>query len=188
MTIQRFDATLQFGAVAFGVLAAASAIAGWGDALTAAFGLVAALAALAAYFTGRSAEGALEGKIQALETEQVGRRLSAEQLKTLSEHLRSIPKPSGPVLLMGLQGNVESIRLAGALKQAFEDAGLAVDGVWEELLLGGTGPGILIRQEKQDALGVGMRDALLQVGLDARIIDLGRKTQHEVEVIVGYRL
>jgi hypothetical protein len=89
---------------------------------------------------------------------------------------------------MGLQGNTESIRLAHVLKQCFQDAGLAVDGVWEDSIYGGTGPAILVRQESQDgAAGLAISAALEMVGLETRIVALGSKSENKVEVIVAYK-
>ena len=86
---------------------------------------------------------------------------------------------------MGLQGNRESIQLAKFLKGVLEGAGFVVDGVWEESLIGGTGPGILIRQATIDgAIGQAIGAAFDEVGLEVRMVkyDAGDK----VEVIVGY--
>jgi nucleotide-binding universal stress UspA family protein len=188
MNIQRVHGYLQFATVAFGLLVVVSELADWRGSVTLAFGLVGALTGLASYFTGKRTEAALERKIETLETEQAGRTLSATQFQVLTEDLRTIQKPSQPIHLMGLQGNRESIQLANVLKRAFEDAGITVDGVWEELFFGGTGPGILIRQEKVDGV-IGQRICAVfhHVGLDAHIVELGDKAQNRVEVIVAYK-
>ena len=188
MTTQTIDNWLQFSAVAFGVLVVISELAGWPGSTTLAFGLVSAFTALAAYFTGKSTEAAFERKIEILAAEQAGRTLSATQLQALIEHLRTIQRPTEPVHLMGQAGDREAIRLAHVLKQALKEAGIEVDGVWEDSLISGTGPGILIRQEKKEGVvGLGIAAALHQVGIDARIIELGSRAANKVEVIVGYK-
>jgi len=118
-----------------------------------------------------------------------GRQLSPRQRHALTRRLQTIARPTQPVYLMGLQGNVESIELAKSLKPIFEDAGWVVDGVWEDNLIGGTGPGILVRQATADGpVGVGLKDALLDAGLESRIIPLGSsRAQDKVEVIIGYQ-
>lgn len=76
---------------------------------------------------------------------------------------------------MGLDGDREAIRLANFLKQAFEKAGFKVDGVWEDSLIAGTGPGILIRQDKKE--GVGSNPTL-----SVRSPDRCDATAHETEL------
>lgn len=188
MNIQRVHDGLQFATVVFGLLVVVSELADWQGSVTLTFGLVSALTGLTGYFTGKRTEVALERKIKSLETEQAGRNLSATQLQVLTEGLRTIQKPGEPIHLMGLQGNRESIQLANVLKRAFEGAGFVVDGVWEDLLIGGTGSGILIRQEKMDGvIGQGVRAAFQHVGLEARIVELGNRVQNKVEIIVAYK-
>lgn len=181
--MKRLHDWLQFATVAFGLLVVVSELRAWP--VTLAFGLVAALTALAGYFTGKHTDVALEHQIEMLETEQAGRTLSTTQLQVLTKQLRTIPKPNQPVYLMGLQGNGESIRLANALKRVFEDAGFDIDGVWEDGLIGGTGPGILVRHPKIDGtVGQGIRAAFRQVGLETRIVELASDVGNKVQVIV----
>ena len=188
MNIQRVHDGLQFATVVFGLLVVVSELAHCPGSITFTLGLVTALTALTAYFSGKRTEAILERKIKSLEAEQAGRNLSAKQLQVLTEDLRTIQKPGKPIHLMGLQGNRESIQLANDLKRVFEGAGFVVDGVWEDMLIGGTGSGILIRQEKMDGvIGQGIRAAFHQVGLDARIIELGSRAQNKVEIIVAYK-
>ena len=188
MNIQRAHSGLQFATVVLGLSVVVSELAdcpGW---ITLTLGLVSALTGLAAYFSGKRTEEILERKIKSLEAEQAGRNLSAKQLQVLTEVLRTIQKPGKPIHLMGLQGNRESILLANDLKRVFEGAGFVVDGVWEDMLLGGTGSGILIRQEKMDGVtGQGIHAAFHNVGLDARIVELGSSAQNKVEIIVAYK-
>ncbi len=185
--MKRLNRWMQLGAATLWVLAGGSAVLGWCNKVTGTFGLLAAIFSFAAFLTGNRVQAAQEAQIKALEKEQAGRTLSPAQLQALAEHLRSVTKPLKGIHLMGLQGNVESIRLAMALKGALEGAGFAVDGVWEDVLLGGTGPGILIRQEKQDDVGTGIKTALNRVGLEAKVIEMGRPTtEGKVEVVVGY--
>lgn len=187
MKIKAVNRWLQLGAAVLWVLAGASALLGWRSAYTATFGLVAALVSVAAFFTGNRVAALLENKIESLESEQRGRVLTSAQLQALTEQLRPLTRSNDTVHLMGLQGNVESIRLANVLKAAFQSAGFVVDGVWESVLLGSTGPGILVRQEKIDDLGTGIRDALTQAGLDSRVVELGHHAQGIAEVIVCYK-
>src|SRR6266480_5797000 len=177
---------LQFAAAAFGLLVVVSELPAWPTTL--AFGLVAAVAALAGYFTSKHTDVALERQIEMLETEQGGRSLSVTQLQVLTERLRTVQRLNRSVHLMGLNGDREAIRLAHVLKPAFENAGFGVDGVWEDSLIGGTGPGVLVRHTKIDAMvGQGIHAALQQVGLETRIVELGKDSGNDLDVIVGYK-
>ena len=153
------------------------------------FVLLAAVSGLAAYFVGKRIQERLEDKIEWLEIEQKGRRLSAIQMETLSSHLQAIERPKELALVViGLQGDREAIELANSLKESLEMAGLPVDGVWEDALLGGTGSGILIRQNRKNAvIGAGIAGALDKIGLQARVVELDTLPDSKVEVIVGYR-
>jgi hypothetical protein len=184
--MKRLHDGLQFAAVAFGLLVVVSELRGWP--VTLVLGLAAAVTAFAGYFTGKHTDATLERQIEMLETEQAGRNLSATQLQVLTEQLRTVQGLKQPVHLTGLDGDREAIRLAHVLKRAFESAGFGVDGVWEDGLIGGTGPGVLVRHTKIDGVvGQGIHAALQHAGLETRIVELGRDAGTRFEVIVGYK-
>jgi len=187
MDLKRVDSWLDFSAVAAGLLVVLFALSG-SPQIAALFGGLAALSALGAHFTGQQIESDLDSQIDAMEAEQAGRTLSPEQLQQLTRRLRAAPRSDGPINLTGLQGDREAIRLAHVLKQVLVDAEFVVDGVWEDALIGGTGPGILIRQtKKEDSLGAAINVALHQVGLDAKIVVRGVDPPTRLEIIVGYK-
>jgi hypothetical protein len=187
-TVQRLHGALQFITVCFAALVAVSEVVGWPKPISLVFGLVGAIAGLVGYFTGKRMEVALEREIHDLTTEQAGRVLTPIDLQILTSGLYPVQKSGNPIHLIALQGNRESIKLAASLKPAFENAGFAVDGVWEDGLIGGTGSGVLIRQQRGDGpVGVAIYAALQRVGLQARIVEMGRGSQNKIEVIVAYR-
>jgi len=184
--VQRVHGWLQFVSLGSVVFVVVSELLSCPKYVTLAFGAVSALTGLASYFTGKHTEAKLEAKIETLEREQFGRHLSVEQLRSLTDQLRAIPKPDQSVHLMGVDGNAEAIRLANALKGVLEDAGFLIDGVWEDSLIGGAGPGILIRHAKADAeASVAIQAALLRSGLEAHIVE--REAFKRVEIIVSYK-
>lgn len=188
MTSQRLHGPLALASAALWLLAVICQLAGR-PASNLLFSLLAAAAGVAAYFTGKRNERYLRDRLGVLEAEQAGRRLDANQREALVGAFLSIAKPAIPIHLIGLQGDKEAIHLANALKHILEAGGFAVDGVWEDSIIGGTGSGILIRQDTTDGVvGIALAAALQRVGLGVRIVGLGAaRSEGQVEIIVGYR-
>jgi hypothetical protein len=122
-----------------------------------------------------------------LEDEQRGRILTPKQKEYLRETFSSLPKTK--VYLMGIQGDREAIRFANTLKDVLVIAGWEVDGVWEDILIGGAGPGILVRQgsSTSDSLGQSITEALNQIQITSRLVRMPDLKPHQLEIIVGSR-
>jgi hypothetical protein len=119
---------------------------------------------------------------------QRGRLLSGAQASKLLELLRVIQKPGEALELTGIQGDAEAVRLSNQLRGIFSSAGFKVNGPWEDIVIGGIGDGIAVRQRyKQAAIGVAISSALQDVGLTTRIIEKSDLRPNQIEVIVGRR-
>ena len=125
--------------------------------------------------------------LRQLEDEQRGRILTPKQEKYLRETFSSLPKTR--VYLMGIQGDREAIRFANTLKDVLVVAGWEVDGVWEDILIGGAGSGILVRQgsSASDSLGQSITEALNQIQITSRLVINPDLKPHQLEIIVGSR-
>ena len=125
--------------------------------------------------------------LKQVEDEQKGRTLTPKQEKYLRETFSRLPKTS--VYLMGIQGDREAIRFANTLKEILIVAGWEVDGVWEENIIGGAGPGILVRQgpSTSDSLGQRITDSLNKMQITARLVIMPDFEPHQLEIIVGSR-
>ena len=125
--------------------------------------------------------------IKRLEAERIGRVLSGAQKAALIEDLGRLPKIN--VHLMGIQGDRESVRFANVLKDVFLSVGWTVDGVWEDILIGGAGTGILVRQSSPFTNSVGQQviEAFNRIQLQARLVQIKDRGPGHFEVIVGSR-
>jgi len=125
--------------------------------------------------------------LRQLEDEQRGRILTPKQEKYLRETFSSLPKTK--VYLMGIQGDREAIRFANTLKDVLVAAGWEVDGVWEDIIIGGAGPGILVRQglSASDSLGHSIVEALNQTQITSRLVIMPDNKTGQLEIIVGSR-
>ena len=148
---------------------------------------LAALFALISCFTGITLRNVSAATIAALEKEMAVPDLSESQIATLTQSLASVPKPADPVHLMAIS-NRESANLAKKIKQALQAAGFAVDGVWEDVVLAGPGPSIVIRQTaKNGPVGIGFAAALKKVGLASRITAIDGLPESRVEIAVDFQ-
>lgn len=122
-----------------------------------------------------------------LEDEQRGRILTSKQKEYLRETFSRLPKTR--VYLMGIQGDREAIRFANTLKDVIVVAGWEVDGVREDIIIGGAGPGILVRQGPyvSDSLGQSITEALNQIQITSRFVIKPDLKPHQLEIIVGSR-
>lgn len=91
--------------------------------------------------------------------------------------------------LTGIQGDREAIRFANTLKDVLVVAGWEVDGVWEDIIIGGAGSGILVRQgsSASDSLGQSISKALNQIQITSRFIIKPDLKPDQLEIIVGSR-
>jgi hypothetical protein len=122
-----------------------------------------------------------------LEKEKIGRALTATQIEAFIGLLESVPKPTRPIEVVG--ADRESGRLGTTLKRALESAGFTVNPLAVDLLIGWTGPGILVRQKiVADPFGIKVRSALGAVGLDATVVEYDTEgIGRSIEIIIGYR-
>lgn len=117
-----------------------------------------------------------------------GRALSRTDLAALRQDLAALPPTK--VLLVGLQGDRESVRFAGLLKaRVLEPLNWPVSGVWEDTLVGGAGEGILVRQTPActNLQGARIVDALNRRNLSARLIKIPDLDCERLEIIVAAR-
>ncbi|MHC1767599.1 MAG: hypothetical protein AB9869_25525 [Verrucomicrobiia bacterium] len=126
-------------------------------------------------------------KLAKLEEHQQGRVLSEEDAADLRDKISRLPKAT--VLLMGIQGDRESVRFANSLKPVFLSAGWSVNGVWEDSILGGAGTGILVRHNAAatNSPGPQLVEILNIRKLKARFIKLPDPDLNRFELIVGAR-
>ena len=119
--------------------------------------------------------------------EQQGRILTLDQKEYLIETLSSLPKTS--VYLMGIQGDRESVRFANTLKDILVEVGWEVDGVWEDNIIGGAGPGIVVRQgsSSPNLLGKNIIKALNHIQITSRLVINPDLKPNQLEIIVGSR-
>lgn len=125
--------------------------------------------------------------LRQLEDEQRGRILTPKQEKYLRETFSRLPKTR--VHLIGIQGDREAIRFANTLKDVFVVAGWEVDGVWEDILIGGAGSGILVRQgsSTSDSLGHSISEAFNHIHITSRLVNIPDLKPNQLEIIVGSR-
>jgi hypothetical protein len=125
--------------------------------------------------------------LRKIEDEQRGRILTLEQEKYLIKTLRSLPKTR--VHLIGIQGDREAVRFANTLKEILIAAGWEVDGVWEDIIIGGTGPGIIVRQGPYalDSLGQRITESLNNIQITSRLVIKQDLKPHQLEIIVSSR-
>lgn len=125
--------------------------------------------------------------LRQLENEQRGRILTSKQEKYLRETFSRLPKTR--VHLIGIQGDREAIRFANTLKDVLVVAGWEVDGVWEDILIGGAGSGILVRQgsSASDSLGQSISEAFNHIKITSRLVIIPNLKPDQLEIIVGSR-
>ncbi|APY00338.1 hypothetical protein [Lacinutrix venerupis] len=125
--------------------------------------------------------------LKKLEDEQVGRTLKPNQRNNLLEDLKNLPIIK--VVLMGIQGDRESIRFANTIKEVLIEAGWEVDGVWEEIIIGGVGSGVIIRENsvKQDSMGNTINGTFNKNNINTRVVEKTGLSSERIEIIIGSR-
>jgi len=86
--------------------------------------------------------------LKQLEDEQQGRILKPKQRENLLNALNNLEKIK--IVLTGIQGDRESIRFANSIKDILIEANWEVDGVWEDIIIGGVGFGITLRESSTE--------------------------------------
>lgn len=125
--------------------------------------------------------------LKKLEGEQIGRILKPKQRNNLLEDLKHLSNIK--VVLMGIQGDRESIRFANTIKELLLESGWEVDGVWEEIIIGGVGSGVIIRENslKQNSIGNIINETFSKNNIDTRVVEKTNLSPERIEIIVGSR-
>lgn len=130
-------------------------------------------------------ENQLQKKIEQLESVQIGRRLNLRQRKTINETFAIVSKTK--LVFIGIQGDRESIIFAKDLYDTFKKIGWNVEGVNEEIYLGGVGFGITIRQKKSNLIGNKISEVLSNFGFRSNLLIKETMDDSHVEIIVAHK-
>ena len=122
-----------------------------------------------------------------LEIEQKGRLLELQQKEDLIVALNKISKTK--IILMSIQGDRESFRFANVIKDIFVESNWEVEGVWEEIILGGAGSGVLLREKSSEPNSIGkiVNEILNKNNIKTRIVIKSDLRPDLIEIIVGSR-
>ncbi|WP_299255341.1 hypothetical protein [uncultured Lacinutrix sp.] len=122
-----------------------------------------------------------------LQNEQKGRVLEPIQRKNLLKSLKNTSKIR--IELMSIQGDRESFRFANTIKDVLTELNWEVDGVWEEIIIGGVGPGIAVRESSMESNSIGktITQIFKDNNIDTRIITKSDLKPNLIQVIVGSR-
>lgn len=125
--------------------------------------------------------------LKKLENEQKGRVLEPKQIENLLEALNTLPKTK--VELTGIQGDRESVRFANTIKEILIEVDWEVDGVWEDIILGGIGPGITIREKSNNpkSIGKNIMEIMNKNHIETRLVIKSDLKPDQIEIIVGSR-
>jgi hypothetical protein len=90
---------------------------------------------------------------------------------------------------MSIQGDRESFSFANVIKDILFESNWEVEGVWEEIIIGGVGPGLVVRESSAELKSI--RKMLNQILNDNKIdsgliLKLDMKP-NVIEIIVGSR-
>ena len=122
-----------------------------------------------------------------LEDEQKGRII--KQKLNLLKALNNLPKTK--VILYGIQGDREAVKFANTIKNILVDVNWDVDGVWEDIIVGGIGFGVTIRETSTDTNSIGkiMNKIMNENHIATRVVVLTNSDleQNQIEIIVGSR-
>lgn len=122
-----------------------------------------------------------------LENEQKGRILDSKQKENLLNSLKKISIKK--VVLMSIQGDRESYRFANAIKEVLVESNWEVDGVWEEMIFGGVGPGVIVRENssKPNSIGSIISETMNRNNINSKIVVKSDLKPNLIEIIVGSR-
>jgi hypothetical protein len=125
--------------------------------------------------------------LEKLENEHKGRVIVPNQKKNLIRTLRNVSKRK--VLLMSIQGDRESFRFANAIKNILVESNWEVEGVWEEIIIGGVGPGVIIRENSSESNSIGkiLTEIMNKNKINTRIVVNSNIKPDKIEIIVGSR-
>lgn len=122
-----------------------------------------------------------------LEDEQKGRILTLKQRESMVNALRNLEKTK--IELMGIQGDRESIRFANSIKDILIEANWEVDGVWEDIIIGGIGFGITIRENSSEPNSKGkiINEIINKNQIKSSFVLKPDLKINQIEIIVGSR-
>jgi hypothetical protein len=125
--------------------------------------------------------------LKKLENEQKGRVLKKQQKENLLNALNYIEKTK--IILIGIQGDRESIRFAHSIKDILVEANWDVEGVWEDIILGGIGSGITLRDSTSDSSSKGkiINQIMNKNNIESRFVLKSDLKPNQIEIIVGSR-
>ncbi len=125
--------------------------------------------------------------LKQLENEQKGRVLKPKQRENLLNALNNLEK--NKIVLTGIQGDRESIRFANSIKEILIEANWEVDGVWEDIILGGVGFGITLRESSSEPNSIGkiINEIMNKNQIKSRVVLKQDLKPNQIEIIVGSR-
>lgn len=90
---------------------------------------------------------------------------------------------------MSIQGDRDSFRFASVIKDILVESNWEVEGVWEEIIIGGVGPGILVRESSTELNSIGkiLNQMLNDNKIDSRLVLKLDMKPNEIQIIVGSR-
>jgi hypothetical protein len=126
-------------------------------------------------------------ELKKLESEQKGRVLEVKQRENLIDVLSKISKTK--VDLMSIQGDRESFKFANAIKDVLVELNWEVEGVWEEIILGGVGPGVLVRENSSEPNSIGkiINKTMNENKINTRVVIKSDLKPNLIQIIVGSR-
>ncbi|PIF60048.1 hypothetical protein [Flavobacterium sp. 2] len=125
--------------------------------------------------------------LKLLEDEQKGRVLTPKQRENLVDALSNLGKIK--IVLIGIQGDRESIRFANSIKDILIEANWEVDGVWEDIIIGGVGFGITLRESSSepDSSGKIINEIMNENQIKSRVVLKSDLKPNLIEIIAGSR-
>ncbi len=125
--------------------------------------------------------------LKKLEDDQKGRTLESKQRESLLDSFKKLPKTK--VELISIQGDRESFRFANIIKEIMIEANWDVDGIWEDIIIGGVGPGVSIREKSSEPNSKGsiINDIMNQNNINSRTVIMSNFEPNQIQIIVGSR-
>lgn len=125
--------------------------------------------------------------LKKLEEEQNGRVLKPKQRTNLVNALNNVDKIK--IVLTGIQGDRESIKFANSIKDILIEANWEVEGVWEDIIIGGIGFGITLRESSSDPNSGGkiINEIMNKNQIESRVVLKPDLKSNQIEIIVGSR-
>lgn len=125
--------------------------------------------------------------LKKLQNEQIGRVLKQKDKENLKDALKIISKIK--VELTSIQGDRETYRFANELKDLLVESNWEVEGVWEDIIIGGAGSGVMIRENStsENSTGKALNKMLNENNIKTRLVIKSDMKENLIEIIVGSR-